>query len=73
MGVPPMTAPSSGTIERDAFSVREIAERYGLHRDTIYQEINDGKLDALKVRGRTIITRDAVDAWRNSLPRLKRS
>jgi excisionase family DNA binding protein len=71
MGVPKMTTPAP--IERDAFSVREIAERYGLHRDTIYQEINDGKLDALKVRGRTIITRDAVDAWRNSLPRLKRS
>jgi len=58
------------TEEREGFSVREVAERFGLHRDTIYQEINEGRLEACKVRGRTVIFRDALAAWRESLPRL---
>jgi excisionase family DNA binding protein len=56
---------------REAYSVKEVAEQYGLHRSTIYEEINDGRLEAVKVRGRTVIFRDAVDAWRAALPKLK--
>ena len=55
---------------REGFSVRDVAKRYGLHRDTIYQEINEGRLEACKVRGRTVIFLDALAAWRKSLPRL---
>jgi excisionase family DNA binding protein len=56
---------------REAYSVREVAERFGLHRDTIYQEINEGRLEARKVRGRTVVLRDALDAWCASLPCMK--
>lgn len=66
-----MTSPDTSDTGREAYSIREIAERYGLHRDTIYQEINDGRLEAVKVRGRTVILRDAISAWRMSLKRLK--
>jgi|SoiMetStandDraft_5_1073268.scaffolds.fasta_scaffold00100_7 transposase len=27
------------TAERDAYSIRELSERYGVHRITIYREI----------------------------------
>ena len=54
---------------RMAWSVRELSECYGLHPDTIYREIHAGRLEAVKVRGRTIIFHDAVNAWRAALPR----
>ena len=55
------------TAERDAYSIRELAERYGVHPVTIYREIWDGRLTTFKLRGRTLISRDAVDAWRNGM------
>ena len=55
------------TAERDAYSVRELADLYGVHRMTIYREISDGRLTTFKLRGKTLVSRDAVDAWRNSM------
>ena len=55
------------TAERDAYSVRELADRYGVERTTIYREIWDGRLTTFKLRGKTLVSRDAVDAWRNSM------
>ena len=53
--------------ERDAWSIRELAERYGVNRLTIYREVWDGKLTAFKLRGRLYVSRDAVDAWQNGM------
>ena len=60
------------TAERDAYSVRELAKRYGVHRMTIYREISDGRLTTFKLRGKTLVSRDAVDAWRNGMQKLNR-
>ena len=58
---------SPQTAERDAYSIQELADRYGVHRTTIYREIWDGRLSTFKLRGRTMISRDVVDAWRNGM------
>ena len=55
------------TVERDAYSIQDLADLYGVHRVTIYREIWDGRLSTFKLRGRTLISRDVVDAWRNSM------
>ena len=55
------------TAERDAYSIRELADRYGVHRITIYREVWEGRLTAFRLRGRTYVSRDAVDAWRKNL------
>lgn len=63
---------STQTAERDAYSIRELAERYGVHRTTIYREISDGRLSIFKLRGRTLVSRDAVNAWQKSMRRWER-
>ena len=55
------------TAERDAYSIQDLADLYGVHRVTIYREIWDGRLSTFKLRGRTLISRDVVNAWRNSM------
>ena len=52
------------TAERDAYSIQELADRYGVHRTTIWREIWDGKLSTFKLRGKTLISRQSVDIWR---------
>ncbi|HEX5084074.1 MAG TPA: excisionase family DNA-binding protein [Blastocatellia bacterium] len=46
------------TEERLAYSIREFAELTSLGRSTIIREINDGKLRAIKPRGRVLIPAD---------------
>jgi hypothetical protein len=60
----------SNTLNPDAFSVGEFAERHGIGRTTAFAEIKAGRLEARKVASRTIITREAAAAWRNSLPKI---
>jgi len=52
---------------RDAYTIQELAHRYGVHRTTIYREIWDGRLSTFKLRGRTLVSRDVVDAWLNDM------
>jgi excisionase family DNA binding protein len=49
--------------ERRAYSVAEVATMYGLSRQSVYKEIQDGRLAALKIRGRTVVTSQALDEW----------
>ena len=68
----PLARPGDRGVERDAYSIRELADRYGVNRLTIYREVWDGKLTAFKLRGRLYVSRNAVDAWQNSLKTLTR-
>ncbi len=47
------------------------AHRLGVSRSTLYREIKAGKLRAVKVARRTLITRDDQAAWVASLSELK--
>jgi excisionase family DNA binding protein len=54
-----------------AFSVTEFCGRYGIGRTNAYQEISAGRLRALKVGRRTLITQEAAETWLASLPELQ--
>ena len=59
-----MTTP----VEPLADTIPNACARLGCSRSTIYLEIAAGKLRAVKVRGRTILTRADQAAWLASLP-----
>jgi excisionase family DNA binding protein len=56
--------------DRLADTIPEACHRLSVSRSALYREISSGKMRAVKVRGRTLITRaDQVD-WLDSLPTL---
>lgn len=55
-------------IDALADQVPGACARLGLSRSTLYLEIAAGRLRAVKVRGRTLITREDQAAWVKSLP-----
>ena len=57
---------------RAAFSVNEFCARWGISRATFYEEVKAGRIDARKVRDKTIITVEADDDYRKNLVPLKR-
>ena len=59
-------------ISPRAFSISEFCRRYGIGRTNAYQEIAAGRLRALKVGRRTLITHDAAEAWLAALPELNK-
>ncbi len=60
-------------IEPLADPIPAACQRMGIGRSTCFREIADGRLEAIKARGRTLITRVAQDRWLASLPRAKHS
>lgn len=48
--------------ERRGLSVKEASQRGGWSRATTHRLISTGKLHSVKVRGRRIITPEAIDA-----------
>jgi excisionase family DNA binding protein len=52
-----------------AFSINDFCVRYGIGRTTIYEEIRTGRLEAVKVGRRTLITEQAAQDWLRSLPK----
>jgi excisionase family DNA binding protein len=46
-----------------AFSIREFCQFYELGRTKAYQEINAGRLKAVKVGSKTIIRADDAEEW----------
>jgi excisionase family DNA binding protein len=54
-----------------AFPITEFCRLYGIGRTTAYAEIAAGRLRAVKVGHRTLVTNDAAEAWLASLPELK--
>lgn len=49
------------------YSVNDVLKMLGICRATLYKEINAGKLEIRKVRSRTIILKDALDRYVESL------
>lgn len=48
--------------EKRAYRINEAAAAYRLSRSTLYKLISDGKLHSVKVAGRRLIPRDAMEA-----------
>jgi excisionase family DNA binding protein len=56
---------------RLAMNVRQAATAAGVGHDNIYAAIRAGTLDARKLGRRTIITRDALERFLATLPRME--
>jgi excisionase family DNA binding protein len=52
---------------KQAYSIREFCARYGLGRQTIYDEINRGRLRVHKVGKRSLILRADERIWLDNL------
>ena len=50
------------------FTIPEIVETYRVSRSTVYQALKNGRLGAIKVGRRTLVSRDAAEQWMRSLP-----
>ena len=50
-----------------AFSIRDAVTYTGLSRSNLYRQIGEGKLKSVKVGGRRMIQRAAIDAFFASL------
>lgn len=46
-----------------AYSVTTLAAETGVSRQTLYREIEEGRLRAKRVRGRLVIPAEAVAEW----------
>jgi excisionase family DNA binding protein len=55
---------------REAFSVREFCARYGICKQTFYDEIHRGRITAKKLGKKTVILRADAEAWAKALPAL---
>lgn len=58
-----MSQSKSDDVQRRGYSVDEVAKAYGLSRQKVYDEINDGTLYSFKVGHRRIIPQFALDWW----------
>jgi excisionase family DNA binding protein len=56
---------------REAYAVSEFCDRYGICRQTFYEEVRRGRLRALKLGKRTLVLRRDAENWEQSLPALK--
>lgn len=56
---------STTHIQKLAYSIREACEASSLGRTTIYALIGQGRLQAVRVRGRTVIPADSLTALIN--------
>jgi excisionase family DNA binding protein len=56
---------------REAYPVREFCARYGICRQTFYDEIKRGRIRARKLGKKTIILKSDAEAWAASLPELR--
>jgi hypothetical protein len=54
---------------REAFAVREFCARYGICRDTFYEEVRRGR--TLKLGKKTIVLKVDAESWAKSLPALQ--
>jgi excisionase family DNA binding protein len=49
--------------ERRGYSVDEVARLYRIARQTVYDELNAGRLPSMKIGKRRVITPAHLEAW----------
>jgi hypothetical protein len=54
-------------------TIREFADANALGLTLTYEELNSGRLEAIKVGAKTLVTPEAELAWRERMPRYKPS
>jgi hypothetical protein len=71
-GGPPLRGLYSpqGPPARALYSPRETEAILGISHATLYRLINDGRLDARKIDGKTVITDDSIRKFIAELPKI---
>ncbi len=59
-------------VEGGATTVKEFCRKYGIGRTKLYEEINGGRLRAVKCGRRTLILNRDSKSWENTLSAVKR-
>jgi hypothetical protein len=59
------------TDEKRNFTVAQFCAAYGIGLTKTYEEINSGRLAAVKAGTRTLIPVESAEAWRRSLPAVR--
>ena len=59
---------TNSPIEPLAVSIPEGCRMIGLKRSSMYREVNDGRIKAVKARGRTLLPVASLRAWLAALP-----
>jgi hypothetical protein len=54
---------------RELYSPREVEHMLSISHATLYRLLNAGRLDARKIDGKTVITRQSIENFIGSLPR----
>jgi excisionase family DNA binding protein len=60
-------------MTKAALTIPQFVAEYSIPRSTVYALIKAGELKALKCGRRTLIAREAAEAWLRSLPAAGRS
>ena len=69
----PAGGPAASDTTRSAYTVEDSGRRLGgIGRTTVYELIAAGKLEAVKLGSRTLITAASIEALLASLPRVAR-
>ena len=55
-------------LDARAYSVEDFMHVFRVGRTFVYQEIREGRLKGVKLGAKTLIPRDAADAWLASRP-----
>jgi predicted site-specific integrase-resolvase len=58
-------------VEPIADPVNVACERIGIGRNVFYQELAEGKISAVKARGKTLVTREEQARYIRSLPKVE--
>jgi excisionase family DNA binding protein len=57
-------------MEKRAFTLSDFCTRYGIGRTKAYDEIASGRLRAVKVGRRTLVTESDAETWLVALPKI---
>lgn len=57
-------------MQKNAYTPAEICHRNGIGKTTLYAEIKSGRVEAIKIGRKTLITAAAEQDWLSSLPRI---
>lgn len=57
-----MSSQPAAPNDKRAYAVEEAAELIGISRSMLYLLINNGSLRTVKLRGRRLVPRDAIEA-----------
>jgi excisionase family DNA binding protein len=61
-------AATASTHDQAAYRPAQAAQRLGISRSTLYEELRTGRLHARKIGNATVITADEIDRYLATLP-----